>query len=170
MGTKSKHHIDIGVMEPFKRLVSKRSLRRVVVITLALTMPEAPCRLDLIIGDDETVKGLNRQYRGLDEVTDVLAFSDSFQGHWEGEDEPPEPCKDTFGFWQHLTGLPHLGDIVLSYPQALRQADADGSGIDKELALLIVHGILHLQGLDHLDQQSEARMLSRQQVILSSIL
>ncbi len=169
MAARPKRQIDIGIMRPFKGRTSRPWLRKVVTTALDLSMPGTPCQVDLFITDDETIKMLNREYRGLDEVTDVLAFSDSFHGHWEGEGEPPVAAEDVVQFGAPLNGLPHLGEIVISYPQAVRQSKPENSSLDNELALLIVHGILHLQGFDHLEPQEEANMFAKQQVILSSI-
>ena len=169
MAARPKRQIDIGIMDPFKGQTSRPWLRKVVATALDLSMPGTPCQVDLVIVDDETIETLNREYRGLDEVTDVLAFSDSFHGHWEGEGEPPAAAEDMVQFGAPLNGVPHLGEIVISYPQAVRQSKPDHSSLEKELALLIVHGILHLQGFDHLEPQAEANMVAKQQAILSSI-
>ncbi|MFQ6030720.1 MAG: rRNA maturation RNase YbeY, partial [Dehalococcoidia bacterium] len=67
--------------------------------------------------------------------------------------------------------LPPLGEVVISYPQAQRQAPRLGLGqpVDQEVALLIVHGILHLVGHDHLEQEDAARMQAKEQAALASV-
>ena len=83
---------------------------------------------------ERRIRALNREHRGLDEVTDVLSFP------LEDEDEEP------------MVGVPRLlGDVVLCPVQARRQALADGTPPAFETALLIVHGVLHVLGWDHED-------------------
>ncbi len=125
-------------------------------------------QMSLLITDDETVHGLNAQYRGLDEVTDVLSFSADHAGHWEGEAEPPE---DMGGFeFVMPPGEPSpLGEVIVSYPQAKRQAEERGAPLEHELALLVVHGVLHLTGHDHLEPEETELMQSKERTALSAL-
>lgn len=132
-------------------------------------------QVGLVVTVDETVRVLNRDYRGLDEVTDVLSFSASHSGHWDGEGQSPATIQDDLG----QDGLPAfvyppdepapLGEVVISYPQAQRQASARGVPLDRELALLIVHGVLHLAGHDHLEPREEAKMQAKERAALRLI-
>ncbi len=136
--------------------------------------PGQPAQVSLVIADDATLRQLNRDYRGLDEVTDVLSFSSSHQGHWEGEGEPPpglgdEPPEGWPPFALPPDEPPPLGEIIISYPQARRQAEALGRSVDRELALLIVHGALHLAGHDHAEPEETARMQAREQAALAAL-
>lgn len=100
----------------------------------------------LITGDDE-VRELNHRFLGIDAPTDVLSFP-------EVDDE----------FIEAVTGEPHLGDIAISLPTAARQAAELGHGLDAELDHLLVHGILHLCGYDHVDDpEAETRMRGREE-------
>ena len=95
---------------------------------------------------DEQIRTLNRDYRSLDEVTDVLSFSQS-----EGED---------VGF---PTGKRRqLGDIVISLSQTLRQAAEDNHDPIAEEKMLILHGILHLLGYDHVTDNGEMMQLQEE--------
>ncbi len=85
---------------------------------------------------------LNRQYRGRDHPTDVLAFATR---------EAKGPAS------------PLLGDVVISLDAAGRQSAADGRPIEQELAVLLVHGILHLVGFDHERGAREARRMQRKE-------
>jgi len=85
--------------------------------------------LDILITDDLRMQKLNRQYRNRDKTTDVLSFP---SGAPQVEGRPR-----------------HLGDIVISLPQAKRQALDIGHGVEPELRFLILHGTLHLLGYDH---------------------
>ena len=126
-----------------------------------------------MVTGDETVRELNRDFRGLDEVTDVLSFSASHPGHWEGGSDPPNEnyvvdiCEPDFVY---PPGDPDpLGEVVISYPQAERQALHRGVPVNEELALLIVHGVLHLAGHDHLEPRAEADMQAKERAVLEAL-
>jgi probable rRNA maturation factor len=97
--------------------------------------------VSLLFTDDEAIHTLNREFRQVDKPTDVLSFP---------SDEP--------GF---------LGDIAISVPCAVRQAEEYGHSIDREIAFLTVHAMLHLFGYDHIDPDEEQTMRSRQREILA---
>ena len=87
---------------------------------LALAVGEtfASALAGVVIADDETVRDLNRRHRGLDETTDVLAFSNISEGRYYG-DEPPKST-DAEPFVTPPGQLADLGEVVISYPQAVR--------------------------------------------------
>ena len=128
-------------------------------------------QMSLLITDDDTVHGLNAQFRGLDEVTDVLSFSADHAGHWEGEAEPPKDMLDAGGFdFVMPPGEPSpLGEVIVSYPQAQRQAEERGAPLEHELALLVVHGVLHLTGHDHLEPEETKLMRSKERTALTAL-
>ena len=136
-------------------------------LDVALDGTEA-AQMSLLITNDDTIRGLNAQFRGLDEVTDVLSFSADHPGHWEGEAEPPEDIGD-LGFVMPPGELPPLGEVIVSYPQAQRQAEQQGVPLEHELALLVVHGVLHLTGHDHLDPEETALMQSKERIALAAL-
>lgn len=103
--------------------------------------------------DNERIRELNHEYRGLDKPTDVLSFS-----MLEGED--PE------GEWLDEDEIPILGDIIISVPKAIEQSEEYGHSREREIGFLFVHGFLHLIGYDHQDEQSEQEMFARQEHIL----
>jgi probable rRNA maturation factor len=110
--------------------------------------------LTIVLTDDETVAGLNQQYRGIDGPTDVLSFS---------------AVEPTPGFIVAPEALSYLGDIVIATPYSRRQALELGRSLRDELRLLVVHGVLHLLGYDHATPEEEARMWARQDVILAGL-
>jgi probable rRNA maturation factor len=122
-------------------------LQRAAQKTLDLDGTQSQADLSLVLTDDGQVRALNAQYMGIDAPTDVLSFSG-------GETDP-----DTQSYY--------LGDVVVSYPQALLQAQAGGHTLMDELQLLVVHGALHLLGYDHAEDAEKARMWARQAEILS---
>ncbi len=123
--------------------------------------------MSLVIADDETVQGLNRDYRGLDETTDVLAFSSEHSGHYEGDGAPPDAESHDPFITPEDDGF--VGEVVVSYPQCVRQAEAQGRSPRDELALLIVHGVLHLLGYDHLEPGDEKEMQDLEKMCLADV-
>ncbi len=112
--------------------------------------------LGLVITTQEKVRELNRTYRGKDKPTDVLAFYLTSDGGKADFPTPPD-------------GARHLGDVVISYPQAVIQANEQGHPVKRELAILTVHGILHLLGYDHEKPEARRRMRSREASLLKSV-
>ena len=136
-------------------------------LDVALTKPKA-VQMSLVVTNDETVHRLNAQFRGLDETTDVLSFSANHSGHWEGNDEPPVAA-ESIEFVMPPGELSPLGEVIISYPQAERQAEEHGAPLAYELALLIVHGVLHLTGHDHLDAEETTLMQSKEATALARL-
>lgn len=97
---------------------------------------------------------MNRDYRGYDKPTDVLSFAQEETA----QDAPPPPA---------LPGQPLLlGDVVISVETAARQAETHSVSLERELALLTVHGILHLLGYEDETEAGAARMREREHEIL----
>jgi probable rRNA maturation factor len=107
--------------------------------------------LTILLTDDDYIRQLNSQYRGEDHATDVLSFP-------AGEAMPG------------AEGLAeYLGDIAIAVPFAQRQATARGHDATAEMQLLAVHGVLHLLGYDHLDEDDKAAMWQAQADILRTL-
>lgn len=134
-------------------------LQRVVECSLSAQNVDAEVELGLLIADDQTVRELNRRYRGIDQPTDVLSFALSEE----------EPAGSAPPFVSPPDGLQHLGEVIISYPQAVRQAEERDCGIEKEIALLVVHGMLHLTGYEHDEPAREQEMRALEEKILSKI-
>ena len=168
--------IDVSIDDPFRARLSEEWLRMVMIAGLAEALPEGgPAQVGLVITGDETVRDLNRRFRGLDEVTDVLSFSAEHSGHWGGEGEengfPLQDPSDTDmpGFILPSEEPPPLGEVIISLPQTRRQAAERNVPLERELALLIVHGVLHLVGYDHLETEDLERMQSKERAALASV-
>jgi len=112
--------------------------------------------LSLRLSDDAEIKQLNCLYRHQDKPTDVLSFAAL-------EVDCPQP-----GSLRYLTPL-CLGDIVISVETAQRQAHRQGHSLATELAWLAAHGLLHLLGWDHPDEESLTEMLKQQETLLEAI-
>ncbi|WP_439647759.1 rRNA maturation RNase YbeY [Collibacillus ludicampi] len=113
------------------------------------------------IVDDETIRELNRTYRNKDASTDVLSFAMN-----ESIEDEPDIVYDDLE--DEIEEQP-LGDIVISLPTAIRQAEEYGHSLERELAFLAIHGFLHLLGYDHMNEEDEKEMFSRQRAILEQI-
>ena len=109
----------------------------------------------LTLTGDEHLREYNRRYRGLDETTDVLAFS--------AQEKPSDQR------FQAPPGTEHwLGDIVISLPRARHQAKEAGHPVNDEVRLLAVHGLLHLLGYDHAEAAEERKMTALTNRILEA--
>ncbi len=120
--------------------------------------------LSLVIASSERVQQLNRDYLGEDEPTDVLAFAMLPELPVEGELETDFPL-----FITPPDGMLHLGEVIVSYPQAVIQAEEHHHSVKREIAILIIHGVLHLIGYDHEEPEPERQMQAREAEILSGI-
>lgn len=153
--------VDIDILQPFNRRVTKTWLRNIATVALGRFALSKPVSISIFIADDSTLRELNLRYRGINETTDVLAFS--------LHDPPYHKSEDITGFDFPSNGTDELGDIVISYPQAIRQAKENKKTIHSELALLLVHGVLHIMGYDHAEEEEERVMWAKQDEILEMV-
>jgi probable rRNA maturation factor len=112
--------------------------------------------LSILLCDDATIKDLNARFRGRDEATDVLSFS-----QFEGSD-CPAPRRLPFA-------RVRPGDVAISLDTLRVNAEYFGVEAEEELKRLVVHGILHLSGMDHGDNDPSQPMLARQEDILARL-
>ena len=155
----ARRPIDVHVFPPFRAAVRAPWLRKVAAEALAAGDPDGTGGVSIALADDETLHSLNERFRGLNEVTDVLSF-ESESGEGEGEAGA--------AFLTAPDGGATIGEVVLSYPLAVRQADEHNVSTEEELALLVVHGVLHLLGHDHEEPGEEARMKQLEHQALAS--
>ena len=125
--------------------------------------------VSLVVADDETVRALNSEYRGLDKTTDVLSFAFDNQGEFYGEGDTPSDWSPGEDFVLPPGEAEGLGEVIVSYPQAVRQAQKAGHSTRREIAYLITHGILHLMGHDHMDDDDEREMKARECRVLERL-
>ena len=145
-------------------------LRRAALAALDAAFPDSRCQLTLALCDDPAIRTLNARYRGDDKVTDVLAFSPTHSGPWQGDDDSQSaPNGPDAVFPTPPNEPPDLGDVVVCLPQALRQAAEARRSVQHEIALLVIHGVLHLLGHDHYDEQEKALMWSLQDQALTTL-
>ena len=124
---------------------------------ILLVAGAARAELSLLLVGDRSMRRLNRLYRRKDRTTDVLAFP---MRHAR-----PRLTPHASRFTSSL-----LGDVVISLPQAARQAARAGHALEREITVLVIHGLLHLLGYDHERSAREARrMQRREQAVLRSL-
>ncbi|MDF2522191.1 MAG: putative metal-dependent hydrolase [Clostridia bacterium] len=132
-------------------------IERVVQKTLEEEV-EGDYEVSISFVDNDEIKELNKQYRGKDAATDVLSFPllefEETEEDYENEEEYVQEDK-------------LLGDIVISLEKAKEQAEEYGHSFERELAFLTAHGMLHLLGMDHEDEDEEKEMIAKQDRILS---
>lgn len=146
--------LDVQIDEAFAAQVGEDVLRRVVQETLRAEGVIGPVELGLLVVDDARIQALNRQYLACDWPTDVIAFG------LEGGDPdfvtPPD-------------GVRYLGDVVVSYPQAVEQAAEQGHSPTRELACLVAHGVLHLLGYEDQTAAGREDMMRRMEAIVAAV-
>jgi probable rRNA maturation factor len=150
---RDKGWVDVQTAPRFAGEVDEEMLRRVTAEALRHEGIEGEITLSVVITDDGAVRELNREFRDVDAPTDVLAFGTGEESDFVTA--PGEPA--------------YLGDVIISYPRAVIQAEEYGHSINRELALLTVHGVLHLLGYDHVDEVERTEMWARQNEILESL-
>jgi probable rRNA maturation factor len=151
--------VNVLIEEGIEVTLDPTRLQGIVEKTLLFENPPPNIELSLVITSQARIQELNREYRGKDQPTDVLSFSMSEQK--DGE--------EAAAFVGPPDGLLHLGEVIISYPQALSQAGEHGHSIDKEAAILIIHGILHILGYDHEVSDQAAVMEAREKEILAAL-
>ena len=151
--------VDVQIFDEFVNVVSERDVLEAVSAALESESCDPDTHVSVVIADDEVVRELNRQHRGLDENTDVLSFSFTHEGEYYGEEERDARDPDIdFVLPPSESDDASLGEIIISYPQSRRQAKQAGRPVGQELTVLLVHGVLHLLGYDHEEPDGEAVM------------
>jgi probable rRNA maturation factor len=149
-----RHLIDVEIEPGLESSLRPAWVRRVVARTLERCGVRHRAEVGVLLTDDRQVRRLNRKYRGLDRTTDVLSFAlEESTEHFPGGPD----------------NAPSLGQVVVSYPRAVRQARRYGHSVQREVAFLVAHGTLHLLGYDHQRPAEEARMFAQQEAVLSSL-
>lgn len=143
-----RHLVDILVDPPFVHRVDVEALDRCVRETLASRKLRIGRVVSLRVTDSRSVRRLNRRFRGEDSATDVLSFNTDFDG------------------LRRPDGTAELGEIVIALPVAARGARERRVPLADELALLTVHGTLHLLGFDHEEPEEDRRMKALEQTAL----
>ncbi len=148
--------INISIDDEFKRKITRRWLKTAAERTLTAEKTSSSVELGILITNQENVRSLNWAYRSKNEPTDVLSFY-----------MIPEPGQKKETFINPPDNINHLGEVVISYPQAVIQARENKHTVKKEITILLIHGILHLLGYDHEKPADEKKMKPREAVIIN---
>ncbi len=152
--------INVLIDEGLEGCLDVAWLESVVVEALLAENTDPGSELGLVITGQEKIRELNLVHLGEDKPTDVLSFPMLPDSGDEAESGtfivPPD-------------GITHLGEVIISYPQAVIQAEERGHSVQKEVATLIIHGVLHLLGYDHAEPEEQRDMQAREAEILTRI-
>ena len=142
---------EVDGAEPYAGL-----LRRVIPAALEAEGVSFPCEVDVLFTDDEGIHAINLEQRGVDRPTDVLSFEcDNIDDDITAADGPSCPVYE-------------LGDIIVAPDVAARQSTEFGNSFEQEGSLLIVHGLLHLCGYDHIVDEEAEVMEARERELLTA--
>jgi len=123
-------------------------LDKVIKRTLKHEKVKNAC-FSIIFVDNAEIQKINKEYRNIDKITDVISFAF-------------EDNNDLV-----YNNVRVLGDIYICIPRMIEQSESYGHSIKRELSFLIVHGILHLLGYDHMEKEDEKIMFARQELVLN---
>lgn len=116
--------------------VNRKRIEKDVIATLNSRL-KGDVEVSILVGGDRQMKALNKKYRQIDDTTDVLSFP---------QHDPTQAMKP---FVPPPNGVLYLGDIIISYPQAVNEAAKDDMMVDDKIAQLVLHGLDHLMGIHH---------------------
>lgn len=129
-------------------------IRRCCHAVLELEKFEGPAEISVTFTDNEGIRKLNAQYRNIDAATDVLSFPMGENGQYDTNLE---------------TGAKILGDIVISVEKAVEQAEAFGHTLQREVAYLTAHSVLHLLGYDHVENMEKVKMREKEELVMDQL-
>src|SRR4030043_838792 len=132
--------------------INQRKIREIVKKVLHSLKVDEKTEVSILFTDDKFIRSLNNKYREIDKSTDVLSFS-----LWEGSVKTPES-----------ESVKLLGDIIISLETAQRQADNLNHSMEKELTVLLIHGLLHLTGYAHEEDKDYKIMREKEGEILKT--
>jgi probable rRNA maturation factor len=146
--------MNIQIDDPFVDYIDEALIEKATRAALETSEEYDSFELGIVITSDENIHRINKEYRQIDEPTDVISFA-----LLEGEQAFVMPPDDTM----------HLGEVVVSHPRAVEQAKEQKHSTERELAWLVVHGVLHLLGHDHETDADRQAMQTIENGILSKI-
>ena len=125
-----------------------------------------PCAISVRLCDDDSIEALNQSHRGIARSTDVLSFPTvTYRSGKTARESLPLLQRE----YDDASNAVFLGDIIISVPHVIAQAQEYGHSVDREAAYLLVHGICHLMGYDHIEEEERKVMRETEEKILSSV-
>ncbi len=157
----STMEIDILFDDGFEGCLDEEWLHVIIESALKAENAGDNIEMSLLVTGQERIHRLNKEYRKIDKPTDVLSFAMEDEYHSEdGED---------LSFVGFADDVRHLGEVIISFPQAIMQAEDHRHSVKKEVVILIIHGVLHLLGYDHMEDGEADIMEAREKIILESL-
>ncbi|MBV9786586.1 MAG: rRNA maturation RNase YbeY [Chloroflexi bacterium] len=147
--------VTIEVDEPYTDAIDTAELERLTEHVLRGESVAGPVEVSIWITNEEELHTPNRTYRNVDSSTDVLSF---------GEDEDADTV-----FVSAPDQPRYIGDLAISYPHAVRQAEEYNHSLQRELSYLVTHGLLHLLGYDHEAPEDGKLMRGREEALLGAL-
>ncbi|MCK4918940.1 MAG: rRNA maturation RNase YbeY [Candidatus Pacebacteria bacterium] len=138
-----------------KQKISKKYLDRIAEETLKVAKIKMPVEISLVIAGEKRIKSLNKKYRRIDKVTDVLSFGN-------------EDLNGAIKFVIPPDEILQFGEIFICYPKIKKQAKQKKHSTRKEFSILLIHGILHLAGYDHKESYENSEMKDMEIKVLDS--
>ena len=139
------------------------SVRRIEEAAQAFVQTDVPLKTECIFVSEEEIRALNREKRGVDKVTDVLSFPEL------SDIKGKKILKKDYPFDLDEEGALLIGSIAVCTKRAKEQAEEYNHSYRRELHYLIVHGILHCLGYDHIEESEKAEMREKEEEILSAM-
>ena len=134
-------------------------IKKAVHMALDAEGVDVPCQISVMLTDNEGIRAVNSEFRGVDRATDVLSFP--LNELTPGEFDPDE-CEHDLD-----TGAVMLGDMMISLERCAAQGEEFGHGFNREVQYLTVHSVLHLLGYDHVDEgEMKKQMRAREKAIM----
>ena len=134
-------------------------IKKAVHMALDAEGVDVPCQISVMLTNDEGIRAVNSEFRGVDRATDVLSFP--LNELTPGEFDPDE-CEHDLD-----TGAVMLGDMMISLERCAQQGEEFGHGFNREVQYLTVHSVLHLLGYDHVDEgEMKRQMRAREKAIM----
>jgi probable rRNA maturation factor len=138
--------LSVQTSDKYSSYIDDSKIRHAVRKTLEYSKSSDQISLTIVFQEDELLRRMNKQFLEIDAPTDVLSFPADYKD--------PETQEN------------YLGDVLISVPRAIEQASAGNHTVEDELQLLVVHGVLHLLGYDHIEETDKERMQAAQSTIL----
>ena len=134
-------------------------IKKAVKMALDAERVDTPCIVSVMLSDEEGIRRVNAEFRGIDSATDVLSFplNELRPGQFDADACERDPETDSV----------MLGDMMISLPRCEKQGEEFGHGFEREIMYLTVHSVLHLLGYDHVDEGAmKAQMRAREKLIM----
>ncbi|MBU1255610.1 rRNA maturation RNase YbeY [Patescibacteria group bacterium] len=151
--------------------IDEKFFQKIVEKALKIVDVKNDIEISLAIVGDGRIRKLNKMYRGNNRVTDILSFSDKSVLPYLAKAFPRLKRGKDLEFIQAPDGVKRLGEIIICYSRAKKQAQRVGHSLEKELTVLLIHGILHLLDYDHEKGEQEAEEMKKlEETILKKVL